>query len=160
MVFYPNNGIHLSDKEKQLILDGLPLLAGELNPMARKVYQYTMTGEFIREWGSVSEASKTLNINASNISECADNRSRQSAGGYRWSYAYRENLGEYIKRVPDNKGKGTKVIIQISESGEFIREWASVTEASKKLGINGASISRVLTGHLKHAGGFKWKYKE
>lgn len=52
---------------------------------AKPVYQFTMSGEYIRKWDYMSEASKTLNINKGNITEtCKGNR--KSAGGFIWKY--------------------------------------------------------------------------
>ena len=47
---------------------------------AKKVYQYTKNGEFIREWDYMSEAAKTLNINKGNIAEVCC-KHRKTAGG-------------------------------------------------------------------------------
>ena len=49
------------------------------------IYQYSLDGEFIKEWKSISEASRCLKINAPNISMCAKGK-RPNAGGYKWSY--------------------------------------------------------------------------
>lgn len=54
---------------------------------ARKIYQYTKEGIFIQEWQSVSEASRELKINNSNIFMCANGK-RAVAGGYWWSFEY------------------------------------------------------------------------
>lgn len=52
---------------------------------AKKVYQFTKNGEFIREWEYMSQATKELRINKANIGEvCKGNR--KSAGGFVWKY--------------------------------------------------------------------------
>ena len=52
---------------------------------AKKVYQYSKDGEFIREWDYMNLAAQTLKINKANIAEtCHGNR--PSAGGYVWRY--------------------------------------------------------------------------
>lgn len=55
------------------------------NSKAKKIYQYSKDGVFIREWNAVSEASRALRINDSNISMCAKHI-RRFAGGFRWEY--------------------------------------------------------------------------
>lgn len=157
--FTKQPSVILTDNEIELILSGKALNVGGLNPMARKVFQYQMDGSFLREWDCVSSASQILHINAANIAECAGRRRRQSAGGFRWSYDFKINIGPYIKNKPNKKGKGTKIIIQLNLDDTVIREWNSIREASSTLKINASSISRVLTGNLNSAGGFKWKYK-
>lgn len=50
-----------------------------------KCKQYDKNGNFLKLWESLSEASKTLKINVSNISECCNGK-RLSAGGFIWKY--------------------------------------------------------------------------
>lgn len=47
----------------------------------KKVAQYDLKGNFIKEWDSIKEAQETLNIN--HISDCINGR-RNKAGGYKW----------------------------------------------------------------------------
>lgn len=49
----------------------------------KPIYQLTMSGEVIKYWGSLKEASEALNISMGAISQCVNNRSK-SAGGYKW----------------------------------------------------------------------------
>lgn len=55
----------------------------ENHPLARKVYQFSLDGVFIKEWKSMSEAGRVLLISNSNISMCTRHL-RNSAGGYVW----------------------------------------------------------------------------
>ena len=50
-------------------------------------------------------------------------------------------------------------IEQYTTDGLFIKEWKSIKEASKKLGIERTSISKAIHGKSKTAGGFVWKIK-
>lgn len=47
-------------------------------------------------------------------------------------------------------------ILQTTKEGVPIKEWYSLNDAAKELGINVGNISNVLTGRQKSAGGFKW----
>ena len=49
------------------------------------ISQFTLKGVYIRDWDAISTASKELNINCSNISQCCLGK-RKSAGGYVWKY--------------------------------------------------------------------------
>lgn len=51
-----------------------------------------------------------------------------------------------------------KAIIQISKDGTIIREWESITDASKILNIPNSNISRALNNSKYTAYGFYWKY--
>ena len=52
----------------------------------------------------------------------------------------------------------SKKILQFTKSGEFIREWPSLSEASRRLGIAKQSICSCCLGKRKSAGGYVWKY--
>jgi hypothetical protein len=59
---------------------------GSNNPRARQVLQFTLTGEFIREWSCIKEAADSLNFKSrSNIVSCCKGRLRH-CGGFIWRY--------------------------------------------------------------------------
>lgn len=51
-------------------------------------------------------------------------------------------------------------ILQFAKNGNFIKEWPSLNEAGRQLGIACSNICHCLKGHCKSAGGFVWKYKK
>lgn len=71
-------------------LKGVPLSEEHKKALSeahlKKILQFTKSGEFIREWPSMREASRKLKINCGNICICC-NGTRKSAGGYVWEYA-------------------------------------------------------------------------
>jgi len=50
---------------------------------SKKVNQFTKDAIFIKEWDSLSDASRELGIQVTNISSCVKNK-RKSAGGFIW----------------------------------------------------------------------------
>lgn len=50
-----------------------------------KVIQLSLDGEFIKEWESIAEAAKSLNIIKSNISRCCKGI-RKTVNGFKWCY--------------------------------------------------------------------------
>ena len=44
-------------------------------------------------------------------------------------------------------------------SGEFIKEWDSISSASKELKIGSNCITTCCKGKYKSSGGYIWKYK-
>lgn len=52
----------------------------------------------------------------------------------------------------------SKKILQFTKSGEFLREWQSMNEASRQLKINCGNIWSCCRGKRKYAGGFVWRY--
>ncbi|MFR2887412.1 MAG: GIY-YIG nuclease family protein [Clostridium butyricum] len=51
----------------------------------QEIIQLSLDGEFIREWNSIKEASKSLRISDWTISYCCK-RKREKASGYKWIY--------------------------------------------------------------------------
>ena len=72
------------------------------------------------------------------------------------SEATKKAIGDGQRGVP--KVKLSKKILQFTKSGEFIREWPSMNEASRQLKINCGSIWSCCKGKLKSAGGYIWEY--
>lgn len=130
----------------------------EEHVLAKPIYQYSLGGEYVRSWKSISIAARELNINNSNISMCAQGK-RPNAGGYRWNYEKLDSLPLIQKQKKSRKGLNEKPIIQFDLEGKIINEFVSLNEAGRKTGINPTSISKVLHGHTKKAGGYYWKKK-
>lgn len=53
----------------------------------------------------------------------------------------------------------TKPVVQFMKTGELVKEFSSITEASIETGTNQRSISNCLAGRAASAGGYKWEYK-
>jgi hypothetical protein len=54
--------------------------------------------------------------------------------------------------------KPLKAVVQLSLKGEKIKEYYSISEASRMLNIKNSGIVNCLKGRLKTSGGFKWEY--
>lgn len=52
----------------------------------KKVLQYDMAGNFLKEWDSMRDAERELGIKNTNISACCRGRKNRSAGGYIWKF--------------------------------------------------------------------------
>lgn len=79
------------DNKKCYSFDNLQIMTwGENNAKGRRecmksVRQYDLSGNYIKTYGSIIEASKKYNINKSNISACCKNKLHKT-GGYIWKY--------------------------------------------------------------------------
>ncbi len=116
------------------------------------IYQYNLDGLFIREWRSITKASKALNIHKYMIIKNVKGEGYKSAGGF----IFKDFKTEKIDPIKRNE----KSVIQLSMDGDVIKIWESMTEAAEKLNIRGTGISSCCNGNYKHSGGFKWKYNE
>lgn len=131
---------------------------GGTHPESKTIYQYSLEGNFIKEWDCISNAGRELKINSSNITMCAKH-TRPIAGGYRWEYYYADKLPPIVKVHKSRKGMWGKSILQLDDYGNIIAEYVSLNEASRKLNIDATSISKALNGHIRKAGGYAWKVK-
>lgn len=59
--------------------------------LAKKVYQYALNGEFIKEWSSTHEVERQLGYANQLISRCCLDK-RPTAYGFKWSYKKSQNL--------------------------------------------------------------------
>lgn len=125
-------------------------------PWARKkVYQYELNGEYIREWESI--ASVDLGgMYTSNISTAI--KKSGTFAGYIWSFKKVDSMKPRIK----NQMKVTyKNIKQVNKkTGDVINVFASALEIEEKLKLRKGARNKIyecLNGKLKTAYGYKWK---
>ena len=91
----------LIDKYKR-ISDGGSLVnvdykrgGGLRKSLEKKVYQFTIWGDFIAEYKSIAEASRLLGLNAANIGNCCNNiKGHNTCGGYKFKFD--KNFNEVI----------------------------------------------------------------
>ena len=56
--------------------------------------------------------------------------------------------------------KVSKMVLQLSNTGELLYKWPSVTEAAKASGLDRSQIRKCCKGELKTSGGFVWVYAD
>lgn len=73
---------------------------------------------------------------------------------------YRENVNKYHNSLVNGTTKrALKPVFQYSLKGVFIKEYFSITEASRQNGLNQSKISACVNGTQKTSGGYIWKLK-
>ena len=68
------------------INDFKPIISPYINANKRRVKQFDMEMNFIREWDSITQAEKTLNIAGGSITRCCQGK-WEYTGNYKWKYA-------------------------------------------------------------------------
>jgi hypothetical protein len=129
----------------------------ELCPNSKKINQYDLNGKFIKTWGSQLEIERQLGICHTNISNCCLKKENKSIKGFQWRFF---NNDFDIDINPLKIKTTAKKIVQYDLQMNFIKEWNSITEASKELNICHTTISKNALGKYSHAGGYIWKYLE
>ena len=82
------------------------------------------------------------------LSEATKKAMSDTRKGVPKSEAHKKAIGEAL----------SKKILQLTKSGEFIREWSSMRETSRQLKINCGNICSCCNGKRKYVGGYVWKY--
>jgi hypothetical protein len=143
---YRNEGIKLTN-----LTDGGDGGCTYLKP----VYQYSEEGKFLKRYDSVNEVANTYGVSADIISKVIDQRGKKS---YRSTYLFssEEKANSFVFKETK---KDNIPIIQLSKSGDFIKEYKSQKEASAITSIFQPNINHCLKKERKHAGGFCWEYK-
>lgn len=118
--------------------------------MKKTVSQYSLTGELIATYNSLSEAADTTGVAMQNISAVTRGE-RGSAGGFKW---VRDDIGAI-----DFKQKRSRftAVQQFDLNDNPIASFNSIAEAARETGISAKGISEVCRSRNKTAGNFKWK---
>jgi hypothetical protein len=73
--------------------------------------------------------------------------------------SFAENVRYSRTRHPiDRPLKRTRAVLQLTKTGEFVKEWNNLITIKHKLGFNEFSVSECCEGNRKTAYGFKWQY--
>ena len=127
------------------------------NNFTRKIVQYDLNMNKIKEFNSIIEASKELNIGKSTIRGVLINY-RKTAGGFVFKYIEDNNI-DFTKTISINKNIGRNVV-QYDLNMNQINIYDSMSDASRKTNIHKNNIWGVINNYRKTAGGFIWKYLE
>lgn len=135
---------------------------GKNNGRAQGVEQYSLEGELLNIYETITEASIKTNVCASKIS-CVCNGKRKTTGGFIWKY-HGEKRNDTVERKYSYDAlhdKNAKAIIQYDLNGKIINEYNSIADAVK---INETysrpNLIACLKGRTKTAYGYVWKYKQ
>lgn len=125
---------------------------------SRPVVQFSFEGEYLEEFISVASAAILLGLDRKTILDAA-NGTYKTACGFLWRYKDEwdgKKLDEYVK--PESKR--IKSVLQLDLEGHIVKEYKSVTEASKATGIARTNISNCLIGNVHRCSGYQWIYKK
>jgi hypothetical protein len=124
----------------------------------RPVIQLSLDNEFICEYESIAQASRSTGILHGNLVSClCDNR--HYCGGYLWYYKSDNfNLNEESSYF-----KISKFLVPVDKyniKGDYICSYKSIIEAAKGQIFSNSDIYRVVIGDRKSCKGFIWKKSE
>lgn len=125
-------------------------------PWARKkVYQYELNGEYVREWESIASVDID-GMYSSNISTAI--KKNGTFAGYIWSF---EKVDRMKPRIKNQMKITYKDIKQIDKkTGELIKIFESALKIEEELNLRSGARNKIyqcLKGNLKTAYGYKWR---
>jgi len=150
-----NKNKRISPEHKQKISNTLKN-SESFQKKKKKIFQFDLDGNFIKEWNSISEASSILNISNGHISQCCNNK-RKQAGGYMWKFIENgENIQKYRKENSKKVGKYNK------DTNELIEIFDSLGDAARSVNSKTSNIVVCCSDKYtnKTCKGFIWKYIE
>lgn len=118
------------------------------------VTEFSLAGEFIKHYLSVSDAATEKGVSAAGIRHCCNNDYRSCAGSI-WQWGNSQVLSREIKQ-----NKKERCVLQFDKQNNFIKEYPSIVAAATETNTNKTCIYNVCRGTQKTAGGYKWKYKD
>jgi len=125
------------------------------NNFTRKIKQYDLEWNFIKEHKSIADAAKEINISKGTIQGVLSGK-RKTAAGFVWKYSDDENI-DFNEKITINKNRGRKVC-QYDLGMNLIKIHNSISDASRNLNIHKNNIWAVIKNNKKTSGGFIWKY--
>lgn len=131
------------------------LIPGGAAPLARceTIAQYTLDGELIKIWPSITEAEQSLGM--SSISACVLGISKY-AGNYQW-----KKFTGNMENIPPVETR-ERTVYQFDLSGNLIKVWKHsqlAAEQFKNKKAARSAINQVCNGKRVSAYGYFWSYK-
>lgn len=111
---------------------------GKDNIHSKKVYQYTLEGEFIKEWDcGLREVGRILNVSYNTIADCCRGKC-STAYNFQWFYEYK---GEKVKEIVKRKRKIVKPVLVFDSNKNFINKFNSVKDCCNFYKVTKSEIS-------------------
>lgn len=121
---------------------------GADNIHSKKVYQYTLSGKFKKEWDCLREIGRKIKKSYNNIGDCCRGKTKTSYG-YQWFYEFKGNKINSIKTKEQHKRR--KKVYKFDNAGNLVSEYESLTDACFKHKMQKYSLSQIIlkTGFYK-----------
>lgn len=148
---YRQAGGYLWSYEKKPKIEPVRETYHKNNANSKKVYQYTLEGEFVCEWVSASEIERQLGYLACSIVDCCNGK-RNLAYKYQWSYVKVDKMKKVIPKI--------RKINQYNLDKEFIKTWNSATEIMNILGYKNGEILKCCKREISTYKDFIWIYDD
>lgn len=116
---------------------------GKMPDTSKKIYQYSLEGEFITEFGSVREMERKLGFNHSSVQNAV--KFKSTSHGYLWSYDKHDSL-DISEYCIYNR---TRKLYIYNKEKKFVKEVNSIKEAALFINVKITYINKALHNHKK-----------
>ena len=120
------------------------------NSLKKKLYQYDLEGNFLKEWGSLKNAWEHYKCKSSNIRQAIKNKG--TSNGFQWRYNKEEKLNPL---QPNTQIKRFTFVMIDKDTGGELGCKNEIDEFFKKK-VSFGNISSCCSGKLKTYLGYKW----
>ena len=139
-----NKGKKKSDNFKKKLRES------SLRLYSKSVLQYTLDGEFVKEWSNTIDATRSFtNKKTANIRVACIGKQR-TAYGYIWKY--KNNEDKDIEMYPS--------VGQYTLDNVFVHKYKNVFEAAEHVKVCASTLLAVCSGARPRAAGYIWKIIE
>ena len=138
---------------------------GEDNYAARKILQYDLQGNFLKEWNSMIQASNFYNISHNKVKDCIRlNKNKdynsdiyRTSENYIWLY-FKENYSQSIivQEKCNGSYKRAKKVYQYDLEGNFLKEWLGRDVIAKHYKWNRETTGNFFKKDGYYGKGFIW----
>jgi hypothetical protein len=102
-----------------------------------KILQYSLKGDFIKEWESIQEAANFYNGTGSNISQAAKSITNKQVHGFQWKYYIND---DYSLKIEEYHQTNTTKVYQYDLDGNFVKEYDSINKAANEINVHSSEI--------------------
>jgi hypothetical protein len=123
-------------------------------PKCRKhILQYSINGDYIKEWNSLNEIEENLHINTKSVRDCCCGR-QMTAKGFKWKWKE--------QTITNNKSHVLrKKVYQYDSNWNIINEFSSAADASLLLKCDYSRIIKICSKKSNSiCGGCHWSYEK
>ena len=123
---------------------GSPIKRPKYSNCDKAIVQLNERGEIIAEWSQMKQAEEALGISHQTIVNICKSRTQYTRTGLILRYKEEYDPDEVISNLP-------KIIVQLDDADNIIKEWLSPSQAAKDLNIRTSTIYRYLDGTIKRS---------
>lgn len=131
---------------------------GNLLRRTKQICQYDADGKFVKEWNTL----KDIDLKK----DCHQNICRsyiakhKKAYGFYWRLGTKTEHGDVINTNFDTKHYLARPVLKFSKEGVLLKEYISISEASRQNCVTETCISNVCNKLRKTSAGFVWEFKK